>query len=224
LTGSGVDLEAANAALVPCSACGGRTREEPHRALVWVCAACGAPRVPGAPVEGLEGLAEGLGRARLERVAAIAWRGGAVVLGMTGAMALALATLLAMAAGHLAAIVLAGLATLLVVLALVAVGRARGRDEGMRRALDEAWGTAAERLLVASDGGVSSAWLAGAMRTTEAHAERILASLSARGRARVDVGEDAELRYRVADGSTRDANSANEGDERRTASRATTNR
>jgi hypothetical protein len=54
-------------------------------------------------------------------------------------------------------------------------------------------------VLRAHAGNATPRELAACMRTTEPHAEHLLALLSVSNRARIDMDADAELRYRVQD-------------------------
>jgi len=173
---------------------------ESSNTLRWVCGACGGPRVPG-----LDGprmapharIVADLARARRTR------DGGRIV----GAISLALAVmaLLALApaglvwpASHLATAIVAGTSLLIGAVAVATYVLYTRSKRDFARALDDAW-TAAAAVVGGGQAAITAPDLAVTMRVSDAVAERLLSNLSASSRARVDVGEDAELRYRIED-------------------------
>lgn len=181
----------------PCPHCGGTTIVERHAALRWTCGVCGGPIVP-ADVELARSNAElaSLVRAKRTRAIAFGWTAAAIVLSLSALMAFGLGALLLLVA-KLAPAILGGLGVVLGAMAWSMRGRARAADATSQRELDAAWESVAAEI-VRARGNVTSAELARIMRTTEAHAEALLAATAVHADVRVDVGEDAELRYSSA--------------------------
>lgn len=181
----------------PCPHCRGVTVVEPHRALVWVCGACGGPQVP-ADMPGLvRSNAElaWLVRARRARAMAFGWRAAGVMLALTAVLGLGVGALVFLVA-HLAGIVVGGFGLLSLALGLAAFARARARDGEVRAELDEAWQRVAGEVIAAGRGAeITAVELARLMHTDEPYAEKLLSALSASDRVRVELGDDAELRY-----------------------------
>jgi hypothetical protein len=126
---------------------------------------------------------------------AVGWIAGAVVVGAVGVMGLGLALLLWLAS-HLAGIVLGVLAVSTGLLAMALARRAKSRNAEAREAVDDAWELVAGEVLAARHGETTAPELAKAMQTDADHAQSLLGRLSAKGRVRVDVRDDAELAYR----------------------------
>src|SRR5262249_45616495 len=127
------------------------------------------------------------------RAMAFGWMMAAVALGVVCLMSVGLAVLLA-SASHAAAIVLLALSLTAGALCAVLSRRASRRAQDARAKLDEAWQRVAHELLQAQSG-LTAAELGRRMHTDEAHAAQLLAGLSAAGRVRVAVRDDAELSY-----------------------------
>jgi hypothetical protein len=181
--------------MAPCPHCGGTTTVEPHRALRWICSVCGGPVVPAdtaTPRTNAE-LAS-LVRAKRARAIAFGWTAGMIAFVVMSLMTLGLGALL-MAVAWLPVAILAALGVVLFVMAMGMRKRARTSDDTATRELDAAWESVAGEVLRARDHDVTAKDLAKTMQTTETHAETLLSALSAHDRARVDVGDDAELRY-----------------------------
>jgi len=180
--------------VIRCPHCNALARVEPSGALRWRCSVCGGPIVP---------IDEGIGRAHGElaplvtaqrtRAMAVGWTAAAVVLGAIAAMGLGLAALVWLAS-HGAGIVLGVVAGVAGALAWSSRRRAKARAAESRAALDQAWEIAAGEVVRARPE-TTAPQLAKEMQTDEAHAQGLLASLSAAGRVRVDVRDDAELAY-----------------------------
>jgi hypothetical protein len=183
----------------PCPHCGGTTVIEAHRALRWTCAVCGGPVVP-ADVVVTEGRAfvrsnaelASLVRAKRARAAAFGWTAGTVVLALAAAMTLGLGALLLLVA-KLPAAILGAFGIVFATMAMGTRSRAKANDAEAQRELEAAWESVAHEVLRVND--ATAAELAKTMRTTEAHAEQMLAALSAGDRARVAIDDDAELHY-----------------------------
>jgi hypothetical protein len=166
---------------------------------------CGGPIVP---TEGDVARSDGelpfLVRSHRARAMALGWLAAFFVLGAMAAMAVGVALLVALAS-HVAAGILGVVALVAVTLAVVSLRRSRARKGEARRELDQAWDHVASEVLGARRADTTAADLARIMKTDEAHAEGLLSRLSAHGRARVDVRDDAELAYRVSDAAEGEA-------------------
>jgi hypothetical protein len=181
----------------PCPHCGAVSRAEQSALLVWRCAVCGGPVVPA---EGLEkrngGELANLVGAQRARAVSVGWLGATLVFGSIASMAVGLALLVGFAASATPAVVLGVLALAGVVLAVLSGRRAARANAEARAKLEDAWAHVAEEVMRARVGEVTAKDLAKAMQTDETRAEKLLARLSATGRARVEVREDADLAYR----------------------------
>jgi hypothetical protein len=131
---------------------------------------------------------------------AVGWAAAAVTLGMGGLVTLPLALLLWHAA-HLAAMVLAVVAGAALTLAFAGATRSRARRAEARVQIDQAWTTVAGELLAARGADVTATDVARALQIDERYAETLLSELSAEGRVRVAVGDDAQLSYRPSPGA-----------------------
>lgn len=187
-----------------CPHCGAVAHVEPSAALRWRCAVCGGPLVP---TEGDLARSDGelphLVRSHRARAMALGWLAASFVLGAIGAMAVGVALLVGLVS-HLAAALLGVVAVVAGVLAVSSLRRSRRRKAEARAELDQAWDRVAGEVLSARREDTTAADLARIMSTTEDHAEGLLSRLSAHGRARVDVRDDAELAYRVSDAGRAD--------------------
>jgi hypothetical protein len=193
--------------VTPCPHCHSLAQLEPSPGLRWRCAVCGAPVVPVDAVGG-GAASEAVARSNAElpslvaaqrlRAIALGWTAGAVVFAATGLMALGLALLL-WAFAHVAAFVLGALAVAAGVFSAMAWARAKARRAEVRGKLEEAWERVADEVVRARGDEITAAELARTMRTDEPHAEALLSRLSAGGRVRVAVRDDADLAYRVAE-------------------------
>ena len=164
---------------------------------MWRCGVCGGPIVPAEGLEKRDGgeLASLVGAQRA-RAMGVGWLGATFVFGSIASMAVGLALLVGLTASATAAVVLGALALAGAVLAVLCGRRAARANAEARAKLDDAWTYVADEVMHARVGEVTAKDLAKAMQTGEAHAEKLLARLSAAGRARVEVREDADLAYR----------------------------
>ena len=181
-----------------CPHCGGITRAEAHDELRWVCGACGGPVIPGVSIEAIgdDGRAS-LVKALRETRAALAGSLSAVVAGLV-AMGLALIALVALSFAWRVVGVVTGAGAILAIVQSFVLRRVRAsREKEAARALDDAWKRAAAALARANGGAITPRELATATRVSDEVAERALATLSADGDAHADVGDDAEIRYRL---------------------------
>jgi hypothetical protein len=183
--------------VTPCPHCGAVSRTEPSPLLVWRCGVCGGPVVPAEGLEKRDGgeLASLVGAQRA-RAMGVGWLGATLVFGSMASMAVGLALLVGIAASATPAVVLGALALAGAVLAVLSGRRAARANAEARAKLEDAWAHVAEEVMRARVGEVTAKDLAKAMQTDEPRAERLLARLSAAGRARVEVREDADLAYR----------------------------
>ncbi len=180
-----------------CPHCHAVAAVERSRRLRWRCAVCGGPVVPTEQgVARSQGELASLVRAQRAHAMAFGWRAGAIMLGLVAVLGIGFAMLL-LFASHLAAGVIGGIALGAGMLAILLAGRARARDADASDALEDAWQKVAAEVLAARAGQTTAAQLARAMQTDEDHAQALLGKLSASGRVRVDVRDDAELAYRA---------------------------
>jgi ribosomal protein S27AE len=180
-----------------CPHCGGQTVVLEDPLFRFACGVCGGPRIPVKDVRGHTAKEKQLlVAADHARKTAFGFRMLATGLGLTGTLVAALSAALAtlsIAVG----VGLAAVAIILFVLTVTYAGRARKKIEDAKRGAFEAWETVAETVLRLHGGNVSTSELAELLGTNEAEAERVMTVLSVDDRVRVDVGKDAELRYRV---------------------------
>jgi hypothetical protein len=185
-----------------CPHCGALAAVEPNAALRWRCAVCGGPLVPtDDDVARSNGELADLVRSHRARAMALGWLAGALVLGSITLMTLGVA-LLVWFASHLAALLLATVGGVAGTLAVISARRSKRRRGEAREQLENAWERVAAEVLAARGGDTTAGDLARVMRTDVGHAETLLGRLSANGRARVDVREDADLAYRVSEGES----------------------
>jgi hypothetical protein len=195
-----------------CPHCHAQARVERSAALRWRCGVCGGPIVPiDEGVARPHGELAHLVTAQRTRAMAVGWMAAAAVLGAIAVMGLGLAALVWLAS-HAAALVVGVVAGAAGALAWSSRRRAKARGSESRAALDQAWEVAAGEV-VRTRPETTAAELATAMQTDEDHAQALLASLSAAGRVRVDVRDDAELAYRADESAaTADAEGADTAD------------
>jgi hypothetical protein len=86
-------------------------------------------------------------------------------------------------------------------LALRSRGRATAARATARGAGERAWQAAAEDAASRAERGVTVAGLAKTLEVEPEQAEKLLTSLAVHDRTRIDVGDDAEVRYSVAAGA-----------------------
>jgi hypothetical protein len=181
-----------------CPHCGAVARVEARGTgalLAWVCAVCGGPRIPG----GFGGVSATRTLKEAKAFLSAATRAKATAIGW-GVLAL-LGTLVVIAAtakeAILATLVLAALAVVPAILAL----RARSRGEASKKAADEAegnaWQAAAEDVARRAPDGITAEELANKLQIDVKRADRLLSELAVHERTRIDVGDDAEVRYSV---------------------------
>lgn len=182
-----------------CPHCNVIARVEPKGAgasLKWVCGVCGGPRMPNGA--GGEAAAAPLREARASQRRALRARARFWALTV---MALFF-TLVAVAAWPVAALVshliLLAMAMAPTLLAVRARSRARRATEDENEALERAWLAAAEEVTSHAKKGVTVAELATRLKIDAVKAEALLTQLAVHDRTRIDVDEDAEVRYSIA--------------------------
>jgi len=181
----------------PCPHCGAVSRAERSALLVWRCGVCGGPVVPAEGLAKRDGgeLASLVGAQRA-RAVGVGWLGATFVLGSIASMAVGLTLLVGFGGSVTPAVVLGVLALAGAVFAVLSGRRAARANAEARAKLEDAWAHVAEEVMRARVGEVTATDLARAMQTDETRAEKLLARLSATGRARVEVRDDADLAYR----------------------------
>ena len=181
----------------PCPHCGGQTRLEESARFRWVCAVCGGPRIPVKDERAhSQGEKESLRRAHLAAKRAFGWRIAGTGLGLTGAIVAAIG-LIFTGAHAVVGLIILGIALAFIVFAMRFAANARRELTNAKLAAFAAWGMVGEALLRLNGGQLTAKEIAAMMQTTEGDAERMMTILSADSRVRVDLGDDAELRYRV---------------------------
>lgn len=182
-----------------CPHCGAIARVEPRvegTVTTWVCAVCGGPRIPrGAGGEqaavALREAKALLGGATRAKARSVAWTILAV-----------LATLVVIAASakeaFAATLVLLVLAIVPALLAVRARMQGKGRKENADAALERAWLAAAEQVAARARGGVTADDLAKELSIDPGRADALLTKLAVHDKTRIDVGDDAMVRYSVA--------------------------
>lgn len=117
------------------------------------------------------------------------------------ALCAALATLIGLAivpASILGKAIVFTAALVPLVLALRSRSRATACREMAKAAGERAWQAAAEDVAAHSEGGITGAALAKTLGLEPEHADRLLTALTVHDRTRIDVGDDAEVRYSIA--------------------------
>jgi hypothetical protein len=195
-----------------CPHCNAIARVEPKGAgpsLKWVCGVCGGPRVPHGL--GGEAAAQPLREARASQRLALRRRASFWVFTMIALFF----TLVAVAAWPVAALLshlmLLAMAMTPTLLAVRARSRAHRADADASEALERAWLAAAEDVTSHAKNGVTVAELASRLKIDATKAEKLLTELAVHDRTRIDVDDDAEVRYSIA---TELVSSSHDGDGR----------
>jgi hypothetical protein len=175
-----------------CPHCGSIAREENGR-----CAVCGGPRVHGG--FGGENAANALRETKTHLGTAAGAKAALVALGFGVLMSLLFALGVSLATGLLLAKVLTfGASAFLAFMATRAFSRMRSAEEKAGEAKERAMLAAAEDVAKRRDDGVTAEELGKALAIDAAQAEKLLTELAVHERTRIDVGDDAEVRYSVA--------------------------
>jgi len=182
-----------------CPLCHAESDLEANALLNWSCRTCGGPRIPPSAGPSPESEIALLRAARREQLRAGAFRAGAGFALGAGVLALLVTNVVLLATTPpplaKAFALFASLVPLL--LSFLAFDRAKAHRRELERALQQAWLSAATRV-VARDGRVTATELARALKLDEARAELLLAEVSvqdfvaAEPAARVRVTELAE--------------------------------
>jgi hypothetical protein len=178
-----------------CPHCGAHARVLESDELRVVCGVCGAPRVvasdPGVTLSGREvGPLESAESARRKR---FLWKLAAVFAGAIGGAGVLATMLLALLFGLAGTAFGAAAALPFIVVALVALGQARGKSAELTRAVGEAWKSAARDVVMQSKQGVTSEQLAAALAVSPAGAETLLTELAVEDAFRSEVTDDGRL-------------------------------
>jgi hypothetical protein len=161
------------------------------------CGVCGGPRIPGDPGGEDAALALKEENAHLKRAA----RSTAAAIGLVATAATALIFLggIALLTSAIFVKVLAfAVPALFAFLATRNFSKSTDAKTKAREADERAWLAAAEEIASKTKQGISAAELAKALQIEETRADAILTQLAVHDRTRIDVGDDAEVRYSVA--------------------------
>ena len=180
-----------------CPHCGAIARVEPQGSganVRWVCGVCGGPRMP----HGLGGEAatSPLREARASEVRSKKARASVWAFALMATFF----TLIALAAWPAALawkLFFLAFAVTPAVLAMRARTRSLTAKADAAEALDRAWLAAAEDVARSAKSGVTVAELASRLKIDAAHAEALLTQLAVHDRTRIDVDDDAEIRYSI---------------------------
>jgi len=185
-----------------CPHCGSVARAEPvlRRGSLavasWRCAVCGGPRIPGG--FGGEAARDALREERAHLGRAMRRRG--VTIGFGALAAMSLFFMLGVSLISSAFVVYALTFAIPAAFALVAarsLARVKDARDKARDVHERAWLAAAEDLVARSKAGLSPAELGKKLTIDPETAEALLTKLAVHDRARIDVGDDAEVRYSV---------------------------
>ena len=155
---------------------------------------CGGPRIPAGfggetATNALRQQKKALESARLASVA--------TVLQGIFAAAVTLVALAIMPASLVGKVILFALAVVPLVLAMRSRGRATKARDHAKAAAERAWQAAAEDVATHAKEGITPAALAKTLGIEPEHADKLLTSLAVHDRTRVEIGDDAEVRYSV---------------------------
>jgi hypothetical protein len=183
-----------------CPHCGGLTVLQESRTFRWMCGACGGPRVPGQAARSAAenaAVVPALREARTARSAQLVATGLALAAVIAAALAVSVGAV-AFALSHVAGFVVFPFAILFSIFAVAARRRSLARHGEMIASLDTAWIAAAEAFARTRPTGATAEELAAALYVGLPDAEVLLTRLGAHDGVRIDVGDDASLRVRVA--------------------------
>jgi len=162
-----------------CPLCHALSDIEANQALTWSCRTCGGPRIPPSAGPSPESEVDSLRSARREQLRAGAFRAGSGFALGAGLLALLVTNvvLLATTPPPLAKAFALFASVVPLLLSFLAFSRAKAHQRGLDRALEQAWLSAASRV-VARDGRMTARELAATLKLDEARAELLLAELS----------------------------------------------
>lgn len=164
--------------------------------VAWVCAVCGMPRLPGgvetqAVTRALKEAGTRVRAGRAQRIKGGVWAAFTLVSVLFG-------TLLGLAFGTTPLGLFGVVAMIGALLALRARSKAVAARTEAKAAEERAWEAAAEQLAGTVEAGLTAAELAARLDVPEARADQLLTALAVQDRTRIDVGDDAEVRYSLA--------------------------
>lgn len=177
-----------------CPHCGATARIEGSGERA-VCAVCGGPRIP----RGFGG--DAAARALKEQKAHLARAQTASIVSVIQALVAALwapVGLLLLPSTIVGQAIVVAVAALPLLASFRSRSRAKEARAKAKEASERAWQAAAEDVATKATGGITAAALAKTLALDPARAERILDGLTVHDRTRIDVGDDAEVRYSVA--------------------------
>jgi hypothetical protein len=180
-----------------CPHCNAVARVEPKGAgasLSWVCGVCGGPRMP----HGLGGEKAMTPLREAKASQSLALRSRASFWFLT-AMTLffTLVAVAAWPAALLVKLIVLAMAVIPATLAVRARAQASRATSDANAALDAAWLAAAEDVASHAKKGVTVAELASRLKIDPARADALLTQLAVHDRTRIDVDDDAEIRYSI---------------------------
>lgn len=181
-----------------CPHCGSQAVIEPKgegASLRWVCGVCGGPRMPGGL--GGEAATTALKEAKVFLSRATRSKAASVVLAVMAAF-VTLVLIAAWPAALVAKLVLFALAAMPAAFAARARLKAAEATEKATDAEGRAWLAAAEDAVKKNPSGLTQEELAKTLKIDPARAEALLTQLAVHDRTRIDVGDDAEIRYSVS--------------------------
>lgn len=155
---------------------------------------CGGPRTPGG-LGGDEAKAP-LREAKLLRGKAIRSRAASLVFFLMAAFA-TLVAVAAWPAALVAKLLLLALAVTPTALGVRARGNASTSTSKAEEAMDRAWLAAAADVVTRSKKGVTASELAKRLKIDDERADKLLTELAVNDRTRIDVDDEAEVRYSV---------------------------
>jgi len=182
-----------------CPHCNAIARVEPKGSganLRWVCGVCGGPRMPG----GLGGEAAATPLREAKASLSLATRLRLSYRFFAFAASLSALALLAgvLGSAHVFTLFVAIATAIQTALALRQRSRAQHATADANEALERAWLAAAEQVASHAKNGVTVAELASRLKIDAVKAEKLLTQLAVHDRTRIDVDDDAEVRYSVS--------------------------
>lgn len=181
-----------------CPHCNAIARVEPlgsGATVRWVCGVCGGPRMPSGL--GGEAAITPLREAKASQTRAVRSRAAFWVF-MTIATFFTLVAVAAWPAAVLGKLIWLAIAMTPMAFAVRARARASRATGDANEALDRAWLAAAEDVASRANKGVTVAELASRLKIDPVRAEQLLTQLAVHERTRIDVDDDAEVRYSVS--------------------------
>ena len=176
-----------------CPHCQALAQAQPDAALRWKCGVCGGPRVPQGVALGEEGMLA-LRGAHAAKGSAQVLRFVSWTLGLAAAATFAVAALAAFASPIAGGVVVA----VAVALAVASARASRSASSARKRVVagvEHAWENAIAEYVQHAPTSVTAAQVASALNMSDAQAEASLTTLAVHDRTRVDVGDDAQVRY-----------------------------